>query len=266
MDFSNLTTETYAGFILAIVFTIFAFAGGLYLVKNEDCHKVLRILLAVAFPFIAIFCWLYTIISVTNLDMGLNFVISICTTLGFYILLFAVYGIFVIFKKNKNTNKPNSTSKNESKIVEKPIEKQATHVKEELDKKTSMPEIANVETEKNEVEDVVKNDISNQIPEEEKAQETTSVETENTDKSPEEVKEEDNSTEAIENINQSTEENEIKDNNQTEEKKLIDVEDIWSVEDFEQLEKTTENAEQASTLAENSNEENEISTDNADEE
>ena len=103
MDFNNLSVESYAAFILGIVFTVISIAGAIVLLKRLAISStVLKVFNGIVFPFIAIFCWLYMIIDIyATFDIGTNFYSSFLITLGFFLIVFAVYAIVYTIKKNK---------------------------------------------------------------------------------------------------------------------------------------------------------------------
>ena len=75
IDFNNLSTESYAAFIIAIVFTVVSIAGAIVLLRRlKTASTLLKVLTTIVFPFIAIFCWLYMILNVcANFDIGTSF-------------------------------------------------------------------------------------------------------------------------------------------------------------------------------------------------
>ena len=104
LDFTNLSTESYAAFILAIVFTIITIAGAIVILRRRfKTSMLIKVLTTIVFPFVAIFCWLYMILNTTaNFDIITSLYSSFLITLGFFGIVVAVYFItLAIIKKKK---------------------------------------------------------------------------------------------------------------------------------------------------------------------
>lgn len=104
LDFTNLRAESYAAFILAIVFTIITIAGAIVILRRRfKTSMLIKVLTTIVFPFVAIFCWLYMILNTTaNFDIITSLYSSFLITLGFFGIVVAVYFItLAIIKKKK---------------------------------------------------------------------------------------------------------------------------------------------------------------------
>lgn len=104
LDFTNLRAESYAAFILAIVFTIITIAGAIVILRRRfKTSTLIKVLTTIVFPFVAIFCWLYMILNTTaNFDIITSLYSSFLITLGFFGIVVAVYFItLAIIKKKK---------------------------------------------------------------------------------------------------------------------------------------------------------------------
>lgn len=103
IDFNNLSTESYAAFIIAIVFTVVSIAGAIVLLRRlKTASTLLKVLTTIVFPFIAIFCWLYMILNVcANFDIGTSFYSAFLITLGFYLIVVGVYFLVQYLLKRK---------------------------------------------------------------------------------------------------------------------------------------------------------------------
>lgn len=110
MDLNNLSVESQAAFILAIVFTIISIAGAIiYFRRREEAGNVIKILTALVFPFIAIFCWIYMLLNVlANFNIGTSFYSAFLITLALFAIVIAIYYIVVnaeIRKKEREEQK-----------------------------------------------------------------------------------------------------------------------------------------------------------------
>ena len=104
LDFTNLRAESYAAFILAIVFTIITIAGAIVILRRRfKTSTLIKVLTTIVFPFVAIFCWLYMILNTTaNFDIITSLYSSFLITLGFFGIVVAVYFItLAIIRKKK---------------------------------------------------------------------------------------------------------------------------------------------------------------------
>ena len=90
MNFSNLSAEGYASFILAIIFTIAAVATAIFFARHKKQHLVVTILAAFVFPALAIFCWLYLILIVSDFSIKWSLIWALVGTVSYLVLAVAV--------------------------------------------------------------------------------------------------------------------------------------------------------------------------------
>lgn len=120
MDLNNLSVESQAAFILAIVFTIISIAGAIiYFRRREDAGNVLKILTAIVFPFIAVFCWVYMLLNVlANFDIGTSFYSALLITLGFFAIVIGIYYLVIYAQKRKKEREEQRKIEEEQKRAE----------------------------------------------------------------------------------------------------------------------------------------------------
>ncbi len=151
MDLNNLSVESQAAFILAIVFTIISIAGAIiYFRRREDAGNVLKILTAIVFPFIAVFCWVYMLLNVlANFDIGTSFYSALLITLGFFAIVIGIYYLVIYAQKRKKEREEQRKIEEEQKRAEeeaKYLQKLENDVNK-LQKKVDDTEKAKVEKE-----------------------------------------------------------------------------------------------------------------------
>lgn len=151
MDLNNLSVESQAAFILAIVFTIISIAGAIvYFRRREDAGNVLKILTAIVFPFIAVFCWVYMLLNVlANFDIGTSFYSALLITLGFFAIVIGIYYLVIYAQKRKKEREEQRKIEEEQKRAEeeaKYLQKLENDVNK-LQKKVDDAEKAKVEKE-----------------------------------------------------------------------------------------------------------------------
>ena len=151
MDLNNLSVESQAAFILAIVFTIISIAGAIiYFRRREDAGNVLKILTAIVFPFIAVFCWVYMLLNVlANFDIGTSFYSALLITLGFFAIVIGTYYLVIYAQKRKKEREEQRKIEEEQKRAEeeaKYLQKLENDVNK-LQKKVDDTEKAKVEKE-----------------------------------------------------------------------------------------------------------------------
>ena len=144
MDLNNLSVESQAAFILAIVFTIISIAGAIiYARRRNVAGNVLKILTAIVFPFVAIFCWVYMLLNIlAKFDIGTSFYSAFLITLGFFAIIIAIYYIVVYAKKRKAEREAQEQAENEAEYMRK-LENDVN----KLQKKVNETEKANRERE-----------------------------------------------------------------------------------------------------------------------
>ena len=115
MNLNNLSVESQAAFILAIVFTIISIAGAIvYARRHENAGNVLKILTAIVFPFIAIFCWVYMLLNIlAGFSIGTSFYSAFLITLAFFLVVLGIYALVVYFKKRKKEREEERLRKEE---------------------------------------------------------------------------------------------------------------------------------------------------------
>ena len=90
MNFSNLSSEGYASFIIAIIFTIAAVATAIFFARHKKQNLLVTILAAFVFPAIAVFCWLYLIFIVSNFSIKWSLIWALIGTIGYLLLALAI--------------------------------------------------------------------------------------------------------------------------------------------------------------------------------
>ncbi|MBE7076105.1 MAG: hypothetical protein E7375_03485 [Clostridiales bacterium] len=90
MNFSNLTTECYAAFALALFFSIVFIASMIYFFRNKKVGKLVSILTTMIFPFLAIFCWVYLILVLSNKETIFSLGIALACSAGYLIFALVV--------------------------------------------------------------------------------------------------------------------------------------------------------------------------------
>ena len=86
LNFSNLTTEGYAAFVLALIFTIVSLAGFIYFAKHKDAGKVVISLTTLVFPVLAIFCWVYLIMNICAYSIAVSLGVALGTSVGYAVI------------------------------------------------------------------------------------------------------------------------------------------------------------------------------------
>lgn len=103
VDFAHLPSEGFAALILAIIFTIVSLASVVFFFKHKDLNKIWLALIILALPALSIFCWIYLIISITDLGIGACFYISFACAAGYLLLMVALGFILNKTVKQKET-------------------------------------------------------------------------------------------------------------------------------------------------------------------
>lgn len=86
MNFSNLAAEGYAAFILALIFTIATVATAIFFARHKKPNLVITILAAFVFPAIAIYCWLYLILTVSDFTIKWSLIWALVGMVGYLVL------------------------------------------------------------------------------------------------------------------------------------------------------------------------------------
>ena len=115
LNFSNLSIEGYTAFILAIIFTVFSLACAIYFARHKNVSTALSVVITLVFPLIAIFCWVYLLLTVLNQPLVNTLCISFACAVG-YALIATGIALLVIFLKKKNAAKKES-EENTPKII-----------------------------------------------------------------------------------------------------------------------------------------------------
>ncbi len=187
LDLANLSNESYAAFILAIVFTIITFAGAIVILRRSfKISILLKVLTTIIFPFIAIFCWIYMIMNTCgNFDVITSLYSSFLITLGFYLIIIATfYLVIAIIKKKKERDAAYIENlENEVENLEKALNEKESDSTEIIIAEDAPAEEVEVEDENNseevEVEDgqeVTDESAQNEVSEENETVEETSEE------------------------------------------------------------------------------------------
>ena len=203
LDFTNLSTESYAAFILAIVFTIITIAGAIVILRRRfKTSTLIKVLTTIVFPFVAIFCWLYMILNTTaNFDIITSLYSSFLITLGFFGIVVAVYFItLAIIKKKKEKDLAYMKSlETEVEDLEKTVSEMESAKQEEQENEEDNNEVTptvagliennTTETSDENVIEVETNEIDSENAEENNDTETEEVSEENEEVQQENVEE-----------------------------------------------------------------------------
>lgn len=90
MNFSNLSAEGYASFIIAIIFTIATIAMAIFYARHKKQNIIITIATAFVLPALAVFCWLYLIFIVSNFTVKWSLIWSLVATVGYLLLATAI--------------------------------------------------------------------------------------------------------------------------------------------------------------------------------
>lgn len=203
LDFTNLRAESYAAFILAIVFTIITIAGAIVILRRRfKTSTLIKVLTTIVFPFVAIFCWLYMILNTTaNFDIITSLYSSFLITLGFFGIVVAVYFItLAIIKKKKEKDLAYMKSlETEVEDLEKTVSEMESAKQEEQENEEDNNEVTptvagliennTTETSDENVIEVETNEIDSENAEENNDTETEEVSEENEEVQQENVEE-----------------------------------------------------------------------------
>ena len=203
LDFTNLRAESYAAFILAIVFTIITIAGAIVILRRRfKTSMLIKVLTTIVFPFVAIFCWLYMILNTTaNFDIITSLYSSFLITLGFFGIVVAVYFItLAIIKKKKEKDLAYMKSlETEVEDLEKTVSEMESAKQEEQENEEDNDEVTptvagliennTTETSDENVIEVETNEIDSENAEENNDTETEEVSEENEEVQQENVEE-----------------------------------------------------------------------------
>lgn len=207
LDFTNLRAESYAAFILAIVFTIITIAGAIVILRRRfKTSTLIKVLTTIVFPFVAIFCWLYMILNTTaNFDIITSLYSSFLITLGFFGIVVAVYFItLAIIKKKKEKDLAYMKSlETEVEDLEKTVSEMESAKQEEQENEEDNNEVTptvagliennTTETSDENVIEVETNEIDSENAEENNDTETEEVSEENEEVQQENVEEQEES-------------------------------------------------------------------------
>lgn len=249
LDFTNLRAESYAAFILAIVFTIITIAGAIVILRRRfKTSMLIKVLTTIVFPFVAIFCWLYMILNTTaNFDIITSLYSSFLITLGFFGIVVAVYFItLAIIKKKKEKDLAYMKSlETEVEDLEKTVSEMESAKQEEQENEEDNNEVTptvagliennTTETSDENVIEVETNEIDS-----ENAEENNDTETEEVSEENEEVSEENEEVQQ-ENVEEQ-EENKVEEESEEEkeepselETEVNTVEEVKFEDDIEEI-------------------------------
>ena len=139
MDFSNLSAEGYASFILAIIFTIASIATAIFFARHKKQNLIITILAAFVLPAIAVLLWLYLILTVSDFSIKWAFVWALVGAIAYVALAVVVALITQAILKNL-ANRP---VKEEAHLTEEPTEEVET-VEETEEPTEEVTEVAEV--------------------------------------------------------------------------------------------------------------------------
>ena len=91
MNFSNLSAEGYASFIIAIIFTVAAVATSIFFARHKKQNLIITILAAFVFPAVAVYCWLYLIFIVSDFTIKWSLIWALIGTIGYLLFTVAVF-------------------------------------------------------------------------------------------------------------------------------------------------------------------------------
>lgn len=121
INFNNLTSEAFAAFILAILFTVVSIASIIFFVKHKEAGTLVAVLTTLVFPFIAVFCWVYLIMSVNKFAYDISLIVSFACAIG-YVLIALGIGYLVIYLAKRKEEKSKIVA--EAEEVEQPQEEE----------------------------------------------------------------------------------------------------------------------------------------------
>lgn len=115
LNFGNLNAEGYASFILALIFTIATFASAIYVIKHNNLSRTINIIFILLVPMIAIFCWVYLILTVVNQSLVNTLCISLACAVGYALIVLIIAFIAKPSKKvsTVETNVEEAVEENE---------------------------------------------------------------------------------------------------------------------------------------------------------
>lgn len=151
INFNNLSTEGYAAFVLALIFTIVSMAGFIYFARHKDAGKVILILTTLVFPVLAIFCWTYLIMNIYSYSIAFSLGIAFGTSLGYAVVAICLALIIEASIKANQKKKAELESKKEeeaSNVVETSEEETTEEVKEEAETTEETEETENDDDQK----------------------------------------------------------------------------------------------------------------------
>lgn len=165
MNFSNLSAEGYASFIIAIIFTIASVATAIFFARHKKPNIIVTILAAFVFPAIAVYCWLYLIFIVSDFTIKWSLIWALIGTIVYLLLAVAVaFSAKAII--NHLSNRP---AKNEEQtLVEETVEET-----EETTEETEEPmPLLIADVEETPVEEVAEEEAAEEDPVPEAVEET----------------------------------------------------------------------------------------------
>lgn len=138
LNFSNLTTEGYAAFVLALIFTIVSLAGFIYFAKHKDAGKVVIALTTLVFPVLAIFCWVYLIMNICAYSIAVSLGVALGTSVGYAVIAICLALIIEASMKANAKKKAELEAKKaeEASNVVETTEETTEEVKEETTEET----------------------------------------------------------------------------------------------------------------------------------
>ena len=165
MNFSNLSAEGYASFIIAIIFTVAAVATSIFFARHKKQNLIITILAAFVFPAVAVYCWLYLIFIVSDFTIKWSLIWALIGTIGYLLFTVAVFFTAKAILKHL-ANRP---VKEEQPLVEETTEETTEEVEE------TMPLLI-ADVEETPVEEVVAEEQPVEEQPQEQVEETTEEE------------------------------------------------------------------------------------------
>lgn len=262
LNFSNLSVEGYTALILAVIFTIVCVAAFIFVGRHKTLSKTVVIISTLLFPFLAIFCWVYLILTIFEFSLAMSLYISLGASAGYVVVAFGlslmIAAIIKATRKHKNNVKEQTETESvaaaneEKEIEETPAETQAVITtlligSENQDEQDNQVSIENFEEPKSEIEEqsVSEDEVEEAPVSDEEVLETENlVETEDTTEQDAIVEETIEDTQENEIEEETVEQSETVEAPQTEETIETDISVIDENEEEQpEIEKTEEEIE-----------------------
>ncbi len=123
LNLKNLTTDGFVAFILAIIFTIACLASFIYYARNKELNKVVTVVITLALPTIAVFCWMYLILKVNSVGLAETFIWA-AVTAALYLIVSLGIAYLIVSTSNENKAVEEQPAEEETTEEEKPVEEE----------------------------------------------------------------------------------------------------------------------------------------------